>query len=108
MFAPSWSAKVEYQYYDFGSSRFIAPVVMVPFGSFSNDGAHAEGRAELSLQLGRPGSRAVLTGFESNFMERPVSRRFFALATQKSRQSGKFPDFINLVTRYCRPNSSWG
>jgi outer membrane immunogenic protein len=37
MFAPSWSAKVEYQYYDFGSSRFIAPVVMVPFGSFSND-----------------------------------------------------------------------
>jgi outer membrane immunogenic protein len=37
MFAPSWSAKVEYQYYNFGSSRFIAPVVMVPFGSFSND-----------------------------------------------------------------------
>jgi outer membrane immunogenic protein len=37
MFAPSWSAKVEYQYYDFGSTRFIAPVVMVPFGSFSND-----------------------------------------------------------------------
>jgi outer membrane immunogenic protein len=37
MFAPSWSAKVEYQYYNFGSSRFIAPAVLVPFGTFSND-----------------------------------------------------------------------
>jgi outer membrane immunogenic protein len=37
MFAPSWSAKVEYQYYDFGNSRFISPAFMVPFGSFSND-----------------------------------------------------------------------
>ena len=37
MFAQNWSAKIEYQYYDFGSNRFIAPVVMVPFGSFSND-----------------------------------------------------------------------
>jgi outer membrane immunogenic protein len=37
MFARNWSAKVEYQYYNFGSSRFIAPAVLVPFGSFSND-----------------------------------------------------------------------
>jgi outer membrane immunogenic protein len=37
MFAPSWSAKVEYQYYDFGNSRFVAPGFMVPFGTFSND-----------------------------------------------------------------------
>jgi outer membrane immunogenic protein len=37
MFAPSWSAKVEYQYYNFGSSRFLAPAPLVPFGSFRND-----------------------------------------------------------------------
>ena len=37
MFAPNWSAKAEYQYYDFGSSRFIAPAALVPFGSFHND-----------------------------------------------------------------------
>ncbi len=34
MFAQNWSGKVEYQYYDFGSSRFVAPVA---FGSFRNE-----------------------------------------------------------------------
>jgi outer membrane immunogenic protein len=37
MFAPNWAAKAEYQFYDFGDSRFIAPAALVPFGSFSND-----------------------------------------------------------------------
>lgn len=37
MFAQNFSAKVEYQYYDFGSSRFIAPVAFVPLGTFRND-----------------------------------------------------------------------
>jgi outer membrane immunogenic protein len=37
MFAPCWSAKLEYQYYNFGSSRFLAPAALVPFGTFSND-----------------------------------------------------------------------
>jgi outer membrane immunogenic protein len=37
MFAQNWSAKAEYQYYDFGSSRFITPAVLVPFGSVRND-----------------------------------------------------------------------
>ncbi len=37
MFARNWSAKAEYQYYSFGSSRLIAPVAFVPFGSFTND-----------------------------------------------------------------------
>jgi outer membrane immunogenic protein len=29
MFAPSWSAKVEYQYYNFGSTTFTAPAILV-------------------------------------------------------------------------------
>ena len=37
LFTPNWSAKAEYQYYNFGKSRFVAPAPLVPFGSFSND-----------------------------------------------------------------------
>lgn len=37
MFAQNWSAKAEYQYYDFGDSRFLAPGVLTPFGTFHND-----------------------------------------------------------------------
>ena len=36
LFTPNWSAKAEYQYYDFGSSRFTAPAPLIPFGTFSN------------------------------------------------------------------------
>jgi len=37
MFAPNWSAKVEYQYYNFGSARFLTPAPLIPFGSFTTD-----------------------------------------------------------------------
>jgi outer membrane immunogenic protein len=37
MFAPNWSAKAEYQYYNFGSARFTAPAALVPTGSFTTD-----------------------------------------------------------------------
>ena len=37
LFAQSWSAKAEYQYYNFGDSRFLAPAPLVPFGTFHND-----------------------------------------------------------------------
>ena len=37
MFAPNWSAKAEYMYYDFGSTRFVTPVVLAPFGAWNND-----------------------------------------------------------------------
>ena len=37
MFAPNWAAKAEYQYYNFGASSFLAPVELVPFGTFQND-----------------------------------------------------------------------
>ena len=37
MFAPNWSAKAEYMYYDFGSARFTAPAPLVPYGNFHND-----------------------------------------------------------------------
>jgi outer membrane immunogenic protein len=37
MFAQNWSAKAEYQYYNFGDTRFVTPVVLAPFGTFHND-----------------------------------------------------------------------
>jgi outer membrane immunogenic protein len=37
MLAQNWSAKVEYQYYDFGDSQFATPTALAPFGSFHND-----------------------------------------------------------------------
>ena len=37
MFAPSWSAKIQYQYYNFGSANFTAPAALVPFGNFTTD-----------------------------------------------------------------------
>jgi outer membrane immunogenic protein len=37
MLAQNWSAKVEYQYYNFGSSNFIAPLAFVPYGGFRHD-----------------------------------------------------------------------
>jgi outer membrane immunogenic protein len=37
MFAPNWSARAEYQYYNFGSSRFTAPAALVSTGSFTTD-----------------------------------------------------------------------
>ena len=37
MFAPSWSAKVEYDYYNFGDATFTSPAPLVPTGSFTTD-----------------------------------------------------------------------
>jgi outer membrane immunogenic protein len=37
MFAQNWSAKAEYQYYNFGNVNFIAPAALVPFGRFTTD-----------------------------------------------------------------------
>ena len=37
MFAQNWSAKVEYQYYNFGKTSFVTPVVLAPLGSSHND-----------------------------------------------------------------------
>src|SRR2546430_2855589 len=40
MFAPSWSAKAEYQYYDFGSTTFLAGSPAVLVGTSFRDDEH--------------------------------------------------------------------
>jgi outer membrane immunogenic protein len=37
MFAQNWSGKVEYQYYNFGNTNFLTPVVLSTFGNSRND-----------------------------------------------------------------------
>jgi outer membrane immunogenic protein len=37
MFTQNWSAKIEYQYYNFGNSSFIAPNQLAGLGSFRTD-----------------------------------------------------------------------
>lgn len=37
MFMPSWSAKIEYMYYNFDSSRFVTPIALAPFGGFRDE-----------------------------------------------------------------------
>ena len=37
MFAPSWSAKIEYQYYNFGSTTFLTGAAAVAGSRFSDD-----------------------------------------------------------------------
>src|ERR1700676_1153363 len=37
MFAQNWSAKAEYQYYNFGKTNFLAPLPLPAFGSTRND-----------------------------------------------------------------------
>jgi outer membrane immunogenic protein len=37
MFAQNWSAKAEYQYYNFGKTNFVTPLPLPAFGSTRND-----------------------------------------------------------------------
>ncbi len=57
MFAPNWSAKAEYMYYDFGSSRFTNLPALVPFGSFRNDEHTVKVGLNYRFNLGAAGGR---------------------------------------------------
>ena len=54
LFTPNWSAKAEYQYYDFGSSRFTAPAPLIPFGTFSNVEHTLKAGVNYRFNLGGP------------------------------------------------------
>ena len=54
MFAPNWSAKAEYMYYDFGSTRFVTPGVLAPFGSWRNDEHTLKVGVNYRFNLGGP------------------------------------------------------
>jgi outer membrane immunogenic protein len=37
MLAQNWSAKIEYQYYNFGDANFVAPAQLASSGRFTTD-----------------------------------------------------------------------
>ena len=54
MFAPNWSAKAEYQYYNFGSSNFTSPVALAPFGNFRTDDHTVKAGVNYRINWGYP------------------------------------------------------
>jgi outer membrane immunogenic protein len=59
MFAPNWSAKVEYQYYNFGDSAFVTPAALATFGSFHNDEHTVKAGINYRFNLGGLGGPVV-------------------------------------------------
>ena len=57
MFMPSWSAKLEYMYYNFDRSSFTAPAALVAFGGF-RDEVHTI-KAGINYRFGWPGAIAA-------------------------------------------------
>ena len=51
MFGPSWSAKIEYQYYNFGKANFITPVGL---GSFTTDDHTVKAGLNYHFNWGNP------------------------------------------------------
>ena len=54
MFAQNWSAKVEYQYYNFGNSTFVSPAALAPFGSFRTDDQTVKVGLNYRFNVGAP------------------------------------------------------
>ena len=54
MFAPNWSDKAEYQYYNFGSSNFTSPVALAPFGNFRTDDHTVKAGVNYRINWGYP------------------------------------------------------
>ena len=54
MFAPNWSGKLEYQYYNFGSTSFVTPVALAAFGSTRNDEHTVKAGINYRFNLGGP------------------------------------------------------
>jgi outer membrane immunogenic protein len=54
MFAQNWSGKIEYQYYDFGRTNFVTPVVLSGFGSTRNDDHTVKAGINYRFNLGGP------------------------------------------------------
>ena len=78
MFAPNWSAKAEYQYYNFGNTTFTGGPAAIAGARFRDDEHTVKARHQLPVRLGRPGRRAILTRLSMRY-ERPASSRPFVL-----------------------------
>ena len=92
MFAPNWSAKAEYQYYNFGNTTFTGGPGRYRRRQRSQRRTHRQGRPELSVRLGRTGGREILTA-DHRDKRRPASCRpfFSGLFAPAQRRAGAWP-----------------
>ena len=106
MFAPNWSAKVEYQYYDFGNAAFTAPVALAPFGSFRNDEHTVKAGINYRFDWRRPGGREVLIDELSVSLCGKGRRQAGLFCLPSRKNSAARPQalsrLVNRVSRYCR------
>ena len=113
MFAPNWSVKGEYMYYDFGSTRFVTPAALAPFGSFHTDDHTLKLGVNYRFNFASPGGRTLLIVFQPRIAEGRLSRRPFVFGpvfrfTEKSDRSkqsavknaAKSLPIPNLLTGY--------
>lgn len=54
MVAQNWSAKVEYQYYNFGDANFVVPAQLGPVGRFTTDDHTVKAGINYRLNWGNP------------------------------------------------------
>ena len=79
MFAPNWSAKAEYQYYNFGKTTFTSGPGRHRRRQLPERRTHRQGRCELPVRLGWPGRRQILIPVGYRDAEKAGSRRPFLL-----------------------------
>ena len=88
MFAPNWSAKAEYQYYDFGKTTFTAGPADITGAELPERRTHRQGRRELPVWLGWPGGLQILIrACDVTRRERPAEAGLF-ICTDALRAAG--------------------
>ena len=116
--APNWSVKGEYMYYDFGSTRFVTPAALAPFGKLPHRRPHAEARRQLSLQLRKPGGCTLLIAFNCELQKAGFHAGLFVFgrvfrfteksvegkqsAAKNAAKSLPISKLVNRVPGYCR------
>ena len=119
MFAPNWSVKGEYMYYDFGSTRFVTPAALAPFGSFRTDDhtlklgvnyrfnfaarwSHATDRLQLHEIAERPAFMPAFLLFGAVFRFTEKIRQIKLNAVKNAAKSLPVSKLVNRVPGYCR------
>ena len=77
MFAPNWSAKAEYQYYNFGNTTFTAGPADIAGAQFRNDEHTVKVGVNYRFGWGGPAASQILIGASVSNAKRPASRRPF-------------------------------
>ena len=105
MFAPNWSAKAEYQYYNFGNTTFTGGPAPIVGARFRDDEHTVKVGINYRFGWGGPTAAALLTRLPvRTITERPASRRPFCFAGAGSRRALRNRKIIFAVYGTCARN----